>query len=150
MFLEFVQQQWPLFAALVIIVLSLVYSYIGDRLAGYENVDANRATRLINDGAAVLDVRTDKEFRDARLFDAVNIPVSQLKSQIEKLPFDKDQPVVVYCQTGSRSARAAAQLAKAGYQQVYNLAGGIMAWQNAGMPVEKGALKKGKHKGKKS
>jgi rhodanese-related sulfurtransferase len=80
----------------------------------------------------------------------VNIPVSQLKSQIEKLPFDKDQPVVVYCQSGSRSARAAAQLAKAGYEQVCNLAGGIMAWQSAGMPVEKGAPKKGKHKGKKS
>ncbi len=150
MFLEFVQQQWPLFAALVIIVLSLIYSYIGDKLAGYENVDPNRATRLINDGAGVLDVRTEKEFRDARLFGAINVPVSQLNSQLERLPFDKDQPVVVYCQSGSRSSRACAQLAKAGYGKVYNLSGGIMAWQSAGMPVEKGAPKKGKQKGKKS
>jgi rhodanese-related sulfurtransferase len=150
MFLEFVQQQWPLFAALVIIVLSLIYSYVGDRLMGYTTVDPNQATRLINDGAALLDVRSEAEYKSGHIADALNIPVSQLKSRLDKLGFSKADPVVVYCQSGSRSARACALLAKNGYEKVYNLGGGIMAWQSAGMPVSKGKLKSRKKKTKKS
>lgn len=151
MFLEFVQQQWPLFAALVIIVLSLIYSYVGDRLMGYRSVDPNQATRLINDGAGVLDVRTEAEFRNGHIADALNVPVSQLKSKLDRLPFDKKQPLVVYCQSGSRSARACALLAKSGFEQVRNLSGGIMAWQGAGMPLARGKPKsKGKKKAKKT
>lgn len=152
MFLEFVQQQWPLFLALIIIVSMLVFSYVGDRLQGYRNVDTTEATRLINDGAAVFDVRSESEYAGGHLVDAVNIPVSQLKSRIEKdaLSVGKQDPMLVYCASGSRSARACAQLARAGYEKVHNLSGGIMAWQNAGLPLEKGGRKKGKKKAKKS
>ncbi len=146
MFLEFVQQQWPLFVALVIIVLSLIYSYVGDRLMGYQTVDPNQATRLINDGAAVLDVRSEAEFKSGHIADAVNIPVSQLKGRLDKLSFSKMDPVVVYCQSGSRSARACALLAKSGYEKVYNLGGGMLAWQAAGMPVTRGKPNKSKKK----
>ena len=146
MFLEFVQQQWPLFVALVIIVLSLIYSYVGDRLMGYRSVDPNQATRLINDGAALLDVRTEAEYKNGHIANAVNIPISQLKSRLDKLSFSKTEPLVIYCQTGSRSGRACALLAKSGYEKVYNLGGGIMAWQSAGMPVTKGKSKPNKKK----
>ena len=146
MFLEFMQQQWPLFVALVIIVLSLIYSYVGDRLMGYRSVDPNQATRLINDGAALLDVRTEAEYKNGHIANAVNIPISQLKRRLDKLNVSKADLVVVYCQSGSRSGRACALLAKNGYEKAYNLSGGILAWQSAGMPVTKGKPKSNKKK----
>lgn len=150
MVLEFVQQQWPLFVALGIIVVMLIYSYVGDRLQGYRTVNVTEATRLINDGAKVLDVRSESEYKAGHLVDALNISVSQLKAKLDKLPFAKTDPVVVYCASGARSARACAMLSKAGCEQVYNLGGGIMAWQSEGMPVMKGAKGGIKKKGKKS
>ncbi len=151
MILEFVQQQWPLFLALGIIVIMLIYSYVGDRLQGFRSVGVTEATRLINDGAKVLDVRSEAEYKTGRLVDAQHIPVSQLKSKLDSLPFNKKaDALVVYCATGARSARACGMLAKAGYEKVYNLSGGISAWQSGGMPVVKGAKGGKKKKGKKS
>lgn len=150
MFWEFVQQQWPLFVALILIVLSLIYSYVGDRLMGFRNVEPLQATRLVNDGAALLDVRSEGEYRGGHIAGAVNIPVSQLKNKVETLSLSRQDPVVVYCASGSRSARACSLLAKNGFEQVYNLNGGILAWQSAGMPVVTGRQeKKARRKGKK-
>ncbi len=150
MFLEFVQQQWPLFLALAIIVVMLIYSYVGDRLMGYRTVDPHQATRLINDGAALLDVRSEAEYRGGHIAGASNVPVSQLKDRLGKLSFAKDAPVVVYCQSGARSARACGLLVKSGFTRVHNLGGGVMAWQNAGLPLTTDRPKGKRKKSKKS
>lgn len=81
----------------------------------------------------LLDVRTPEEFASGHIAGAVNISVESLASRLSEVP--QDQPVVVYCRSGNRSATASQILSNAGYTGIYDL-GGINAWQSAGLPVE--------------
>jgi rhodanese-related sulfurtransferase len=63
--------------------------------------------------------------------------VGELKSRLADLEKFKDKPVLVHCATGNRSQGAAKMLKDAGFKEVFNLQGGLGAWQQAGMPVEK-------------
>ncbi|QCU90929.1 rhodanese-like domain-containing protein [Thiomicrorhabdus sediminis] len=146
MFNEFFQEQWPLFLAVAMIIMMLAYSYFGDKLSGYKSVNTAEAIRLYNDEAYVLDVRSANEFKEGAIANATNISVSELNGKLGQLPKDKDAPVLVYCLSGARSARAAGQLVKAGYTQVFNLSGGINAWKNAGLPVGTNKSKKNRKK----
>ena len=146
MFGEFIQEQALLFIALAIIVTMLIYSYVGDRLAGFKGVNTDEATRLFNDDAFMLDVRTAAEFKEGFIGSATNVSATELSSKMNQLPKDKEKPVLVYCLTGARSARSAATLVKEGYKNVFNLSGGINAWKSAGLPVATPKSKKNKKK----
>ena len=132
---EFIQEQMLLFVALAVILGMLVYSYVGDKISGYSSVNTDAAIRLFNDDAFLLDVRTPGEFKEGAIGQATNISVTELASKINTLKVAKDAPVLVYCLTGARSGRAAGMLAKNGFTNVSNLAGGINAWRSAGLPV---------------
>lgn len=82
----------------------------------------------------LIDVRTPEEFAAGSIPGAVNIPVHDLSTKLEKIP--RDRPAVVYCRTGSRSAMAAGLLRQRGYSDVLDL-GGIVAWQAAGYPLKR-------------
>jgi rhodanese-related sulfurtransferase len=90
-----------------------------------------QARKLVAEGAPLLDVRTPAEFEAKHLPSAVNIPVDEVAPRmgdIERLTRgDRATPIVVYCRSGARSARAAAMLQKAGYSRVTDL-GPISAW----------------------
>ena len=80
----------------------------------------------------LLDVRTQEEFDQGHLNGAVCLPVDTLlDGDLSVLLPDKKAPVVVYCRTGSRSAQAAQVLSELGYENVTDLAGGILAWNGA-------------------
>lgn len=98
-------------------------------------LDTLRATRLINDGAVVLDVRSAAEFGAGHLPNARNIPLSELGKRAGELPANK--PVLVCCTSGMTSSRAAGVLRKAGRSDVFNLSGGLEGWRQAGLPVVK-------------
>ncbi|CAN8140787.1 rhodanese-like domain-containing protein [Thiomicrorhabdus sp. 6S2-11] len=146
MFSEFVQEQYLLFIALIVVIAMLVYSYVGDKLAGFKTIGADEAIRLYNDDAFVLDVRSSGEYRDGYIGNATNISVGDLAGKVNQLPQDKDAPILVYCLSGGRSSRAAMTLVKNGYTAVNNLRGGITAWKAAGLPVGKERSKKNKKK----
>lgn len=76
--------------------------------------------------AQLIDVREQKEFDGGHILGARNIPVSQLKMRIKEIR--KDKPVYLYCQSGLRSGRAAQQLYRKGYRQLYHLQGGFKQW----------------------
>ena len=95
-----------------------------------------QATQLINQGKAiVVDVREPAEFSAGHLRDAKNIPLGELSNRIGEL--DKSKAVIAVCQSGTRSAKAAGQLKKAGFNEVFSLDGGIAAWQAQGLPLTK-------------
>jgi len=81
----------------------------------------------------ILDVRTREEFALGHLDSALLIPVDELETRYVELA--KNIPVIVYCRSGSRSAKAAALLVSKGFSQVYDMAGGINAWVGKGYPV---------------
>jgi len=146
MFNEFFQEQWPLFLAVMVITGMLVYSYVGDKIAGFKGVNTDEAVRLFNDDAYMLDVRTAGEFKEGCIGNATNISATEINAKIGHLPADKETPILVYCLSGARSSRAAGTIAKNGYTNVYNLAGGLNAWKTAGLPVGKQKSKKNKKK----
>jgi rhodanese-related sulfurtransferase len=102
--------------------------------AGTASLDTLGATRLINDNnPIILDVRTPAEYSGGHLPNARNIPLVDLEKRVGELPAKR--PVLLCCANGTRSARAAKQLKQAGRDDVFNLGGGLQAWQQAGLPV---------------
>lgn len=104
----------------------------------YKQIGVNQAVMLLNnDKTSVLDVREDKEIQGGIIKGAQHITLAQLPSRIGGVSKDKNSPVLVYCRSGSRSGHACQQLTKAGYEDVSNLAGGILAWESANLPLAK-------------
>ena len=102
------------------------------------NIDVQAAQRLLKERRDVylLDVRTPGEYQQMRLADAHLIPIDQVTRRIDEIP--KNRPVIIYCAVGSRSAQVFNFLARKGYQEVYNLDGGIYAWAQRGLPILQG------------
>jgi len=94
-------------------------------------VDPQRADELRGEGARVVDVRRDDEWAQGRIEGAEHLPLDQLAARAEELG---EGPIVFYCAVGERSLMAAQALAGADREAV-SLAGGIAAWQQAGLPV---------------
>ncbi len=104
----------------------------------YKQLGVNEAVRLLNDdNVFCVDVREDKELDGGIIKGARHIPVSQLNSHLNELEKHKNNPVLVYCRSGSRSAHACNTLTKQGFEDVSNLAGGIIAWESANLPLAK-------------
>ena len=100
---------------------------------------AEAARRLAGDepgGPLLVDVREPDEYAMVRVPGAVLVPLSEFASRFEELP--RDRPLLVMCAAGKRSLVAADHLRRAGYPDVANVEGGIIAWQRAGHPVESG------------
>jgi len=83
----------------------------------------------------LLDVRTPGEYAEGHIAGATLIPVQVLAERLSEVP--KDKRVYVYCHSGNRSARASKLLAEHGFNNIENMMGGIVAWKDAGYPVEK-------------
>ena len=97
-------------------------------------VDARRADELRREGARMVDVRRDDEWAAGHVEGAEHLPLDQLAARADELGAG---PIVFYCAVGERSLMAAQALSGAGRDAV-SLAGGIGAWEEAGLPVEKG------------
>jgi rhodanese-related sulfurtransferase len=103
-----------------------------------QKVSVLQATQLINRGKVlVLDVREPAAFANGHLPDAKNIPLKELSNRMGELDKFKAKSVITVCQSGTQSAKAAAQLRKAGFSEAVSLDGGITAWQAQSMPVVK-------------
>jgi rhodanese-related sulfurtransferase len=134
----FVANHWLLFTALVVILGLLLATTMVPALQGVKGLDPLEATQLINhQGAVVLDIREDPEYRQGHILSSVHIPLPRLQQQLKTLEKHKTKPIIAVCQTGNRSAQAASQLRKNGFESVYNLRGGIMAWKNANLPLKR-------------
>ena len=138
-FLDFAQRQWPLFLALATIIALFIGGEVSRRLRGVDSVNVNRALDLYNHQEGVwLDVRDNNEFANGHIKDARHVPLSALKQRTGDLEKYKGRPLLVYCRTGNRSGMACGILKKAGFEPVYNVSGGVVAWQNANLPLVKG------------
>lgn len=104
-----------------------------------KNVDTNEFQEHIDSkkGGILLDVRTPDELTaEGSIEGNINIDYrsADFKEQLNKL--DKDKPVMVYCAVGGRSGQAMKMMEKMGFKEIYNLSGGIRAWQSEGKPVK--------------
>jgi rhodanese-related sulfurtransferase len=135
---EFVINHWALSLSFVGILILLIANEVRSRLYGAPQLGPHAATQTLNsEDALVLDVREDREFQQGHIANALHIPLAQLNKRLPELEKYRDRTVVTYCRSGQRSNSAAALLRKHGFASVYNLAGGIAAWQSANLPVTK-------------
>jgi rhodanese-related sulfurtransferase len=101
-------------------------------------VDPQAMVQLMNrDKAVVLDVCEPDEFARGHVIGAKNLPLGQLEDKLPQVVKNKSAHVIMVCQVGARSARAAATARKLGYENVQSLSGGLRAWTAASMPTEK-------------
>lgn len=135
--LEFGHHHPYLIGAAILIVVLFVVDTLSRGLRKFRENSPAEAVLLINKGATVIDVRAAKDFSAGHIIGARNIPVAEFDSRVAELEKFREQPVLIYCQSGQSSQRPAAALAKAGFQQVHNLKGGINAWQSENFPLER-------------
>ena len=138
----FLLNNWHLILAALVSGGLLLWPVVKGSAGGAAAVGAAEAVRLLNREKAVLiDISEPAEYAAGHAGGARNVPFGQLEGGGGKagLPSNKALPVVLVCPTGARSSRAVALLKKAGYENVRSLAGGLAAWREANLPVEKSA-----------
>lgn len=131
--IEFIGNHWFLFLALIVILGLLTHNLI---VGGKGSVGPLQATELLNHREAVIiDVRPAADYARGHIINALNIPMNGFNNQLATLNKYKGRPIVVNCRSGAQSSVACAQLRKAGFEEVYNLQGGILAWEAASLPL---------------
>lgn len=135
---EFAGNHPQLFVALAVVIVMLAFSHLRTLFQNFKSIGPTEATQLINQSEAlVLDIREPKELSDGIIMDSMHVPLGQLSTSLTKLEKYRDRPIIAACRSGARSAMACSTLSKNGFEQVYNLRGGIIAWQNANLPLAK-------------
>jgi len=137
---EFISNHPLLVMTLVAILVMLIGGELRQRLSGVSEVGPVEATRMLNhDNAVMIDMREDKEFREGHIVNAIHLPASKQDNYNGKLEKYREQPLIVYCRSGQRSVAVCSKLRKQGFEAVYNLKGGVLAWQKAELPLERDA-----------
>lgn len=136
--MKFLQDNILLIVVAFVSGAMLMWPYVRRATAG-PSVTPAQATQLINrEDALVLDVRDPGEYGAGHILGAKNLPLGNVDARGAELAAKrKDRPLIVYCDSGNRSSKAAAALKGLGYTKVLNLSGGLGAWQQAGLPVER-------------
>ncbi|MGV1044644.1 rhodanese-like domain-containing protein [Limnohabitans sp.] len=132
--MKFLLDNWMLIAVALASGVALIVPVLG-KGSGLSPQDM---VQLMNrEKAVVIDVCEPGEFAQGHVIGAKNLPLGELEAKLAQVVKNKATPVVMVCQVGARSARAAVAAQKLGYENVQSLAGGLKAWQAASMPVEK-------------
>jgi rhodanese-related sulfurtransferase len=98
-------------------------------------IDVQEASRRQAAGALLIDVRQPEEWHQGHAPSARLIPLGSLPSRLAEIP--REREVLLICRSGNRSGNAQRQLIQLGYEQVFNVSGGMIAWIGAGLPVKR-------------
>ena len=132
---KFLLDNWMLMA---IAITSAVALFLPVMRKGGGGLNAALAVQLINrEKAVVIDVCEPAEYAAGHVAGSRNIPLGFLEQQLEGSVKNKSTPVILVCQVGARAARAASIAQKLGYTNAQALSGGLRAWRDAQLPVEK-------------
>ena len=115
--------------------MGLFGSLFGGSATSAGIVDVTEAKRRQEAGALLVDVREPSEWRDGHAPKARHIPLGSLGTRLGEIP--RDREVLLICRSGNRSGAAQRLLKQQGYEQVFNVSGGMGAWQRAGLPVKR-------------
>ena len=136
--MDFVQNNIWMIIVAILAVYMLVWPPISRQLSGIKEIGTIEAIQLINHkDAVIIDVREDSEYNSGHVPHSRHIPLGSLGKRHIELERYKNRPLVVVCRSGARSGSACGMLKKFGFEEVYNLAGGVGAWQQANLPLEK-------------
>ncbi len=135
--MKFIVDNWMLIAVAFAAGAMLVWPLVS-RGVGAGSLTANGAVQLINrEKAVVVDVSEAEEFAAGHVGGAKNVPVGQLEEKLSEAAKNKALPLILVCPTGARANRALGVAKKLGYENAQVLGGGLNAWKEANLPLEK-------------
>jgi len=108
--------------------------FLAPKLLGVKSMSAKEYVNFRDTAHTLLDVRSVGEWGSGHALEARHIPLSELSKRMTEIALQ--EPIVVICASGNRSAMAATTLAKSGFATVYNFSGGMAAWHNLDLPVK--------------
>lgn len=134
---EFIANHLFLFSLLAAILSLLLWNMFSGNI-GASQIVPTEVTRLINhENAQVLDLRSAEDFAKGHIINAVNFTAANLQEHEKALEKYKDKTVILYCNQGQDSTRVARTLKAKGFEKIYCLKGGLIAWRNANLPLTK-------------
>lgn len=140
-FLVFLQKNpthLMLFAAVVVSGGMLLWPIFARLSRPGQEVGPVEAVQLINRrDAIVIDVRNAADYKSGHITNARHVPEGDIDARLKELEKVKAKPIIVTCARGASSGKVAARLRKLGFGEVFSLHGGLNAWQQANMPLEK-------------
>jgi len=139
MHVDFITEYWYLFAMLLAIVFMLALEPAQRKATGSRNVSPAELPKLqFREQAVVVDLSDNEKFKEGHVSRAINIPFGSLNDSIGKIRKHQSKPVVLVCETGANSRKAAAVLKKNEFSNIYILNGGLASWKRENLPLEKG------------
>lgn len=136
---EYIQlNHWLVAATVVVIVVVIVFEFRA-RAETFAALSPQDVIRLMNRGAVVIDLRPAEQYAAGHLVGARRMDGEQILKAGDTLKKYKQKPLVVYDESGSLGGSAARQLKAQGFEQAFNLRGGVAAWRSDNLPLEKGA-----------
>jgi len=135
--LEFSSNHPWLVGTFVTLLVALFYT-VARGARGNALSPAEGVLLLNRENALPIDLRAEASFKAGHIINAVRVEPGQIDDAARKLEKHRDRPLLVYCETGLSSGKAAAGLRAAGFPRVFELRGGISAWRADNLPVESG------------
>jgi len=124
--------------AFVILLALIFFNEMKIATQRFASLSPAAAVQLMNsEEVVVLDVREASETVGGKIAKAIQIPVGAVAKRVSELEKHKSKTLLVYDKTGARAGIACKELSKNGFEKVYSLNGGVMAWQDAHMPLSK-------------
>lgn len=140
---EFIGNHYIMSSGLFIVIILLIQDLIEGLTRKHKTASPLEAVALMNgEDTVVVDVREPNEYAEGHIEGSRNIPVGKIDQGAFEIESHKQSPVIVTCQSGTRSAQAAKQLAAKGFTQVFELRGGMLAWEDQKLPVSRKRGKK--------
>jgi rhodanese-related sulfurtransferase len=135
---EFAVNNPYLVIAFVVLLALVIFNEMKIATQRFASLTPAAAVQLMNNEEVVLlDVREPGETAGGKIAKAIQIPVGAVQTRISELEKHKDKTLLVYCKTGARSGATCKELGKLGFDKVFSLNGGLMAWQEAHLPLSK-------------
>jgi len=140
-FFEYAANHPYLIAATALVALVAIVLEIRQASRGSSGVGPTEAVLLANQGALLLDVRSDEAYAEGHIIDARHIKGPDLEASLDSLKKYREKPIVVYCDSGATSGSAARIMKGKGFTKVLSLKGGLAAWKSENLPLVKDAGK---------
>jgi rhodanese-related sulfurtransferase len=136
--LEFIGNHWIMVSGVVVVAALLIQDILESALRKHKAISPSEAVTLMNeDDTVIVDVREPSEYAEGHIEGARNIPVGKIADRINELEPYKQNPIIVACNSGTRSPTASKQLVRQGFSRICELKGGMVAWEEQKLPISK-------------
>ena len=135
-YIEFISNHYLLSLALVVVTYLLLQDLAENAFKKFEPLSPLLAVTKMNSvDAVIVDVRDPHEYIKGHIENSINLPLGKFSETLGSLEQYKKQPIIVVCQSGTRSVPACKTLTKADFEQVFNIIGGMQSWEDNKLPM---------------